>query len=130
MPRTSSKGLTLGQIQQMLLNTKSELKSLGKERQRLQKELARVDARISKLSGGKGSRCGRGRAKNSVSLPEAIAAVLAKASEPLRVAQIAAKVEAAGYQSNSGNFKGIISQALGKDKRFGKASRGLYQLKK
>jgi ribosomal protein L19E len=37
-------------------------------------------------------------------------------------------VLAAGYRSNSGNFRGIVNQALIKDKRFTSAGRGLYEM--
>ena len=35
-----------------------------------------------------------------------------------------------GYRSNSANFRSIVNQTLIKDKRFGSAGRGVYQLKK
>jgi hypothetical protein len=48
----------------------------------------------------------------------------------MKVGDIADAVQSKGYRSNSANFRGIVNQALIKDKRFGAASRGLYQLKK
>ncbi len=38
-------------------------------------------------------------------------------------------VLASGYRSISENFRGIINQALIKDKRFGAVERGLYEIK-
>jgi len=35
-----------------------------------------------------------------------------------------------GYKTTSANFRSIVNQALIKDRRFGSARRGLYQLKK
>ena len=49
---------------------------------------------------------------------------------PATNAVLLQKVQAAGYRSGSANFRGIINQTLIKDKRFGKAERGMYQLKK
>ena len=48
----------------------------------------------------------------------------------LGVGAIADGVLSTGYRSNSANFKGIVNQALIKDKRFGQAERGVYQLTK
>ena len=46
------------------------------------------------------------------------------------VARIAEAVQRGGYRSNSANFRAIVNQTLIKDKRFGSAGRGMYQLKK
>ena len=56
--------------------------------------------------------------------------VLGRASKPMRVADITDAVRSAGYRTRSANFRGIVNQTLIKDKRFGSAGRGLYQIKK
>jgi len=61
---------------------------------------------------------------------DALVAVLKKASGAVRVADIVKGVLSTGYRSTSANFRGIVNQALIKDKRFAKAgARGTYQLK-
>jgi hypothetical protein len=67
------------------------------------------------------------RPKNAMTLPEAMRSVMSK-ELPMGVKDISAAVTAAGYQSNSKTFDTIIYQALKKDKRFVKASRGRYVL--
>lgn len=68
------------------------------------------------------------RPRNEQSLPDAMASAMSK-EKPMSVAQIEAAVTKAGYRSTSSTFKTIIFQALAKDDRFKKASRGLYLLK-
>jgi hypothetical protein len=66
-----------------------------------------------KASSGK-----RGRPKGStnkgVSLIHAVAQVLAEASEPMTVADIASAVNKLGYKSGAASFKTMISQSLGR----------------
>ena len=68
------------------------------------------------------------RPRNEMSLPDAMASVMSK-DKAMSVSQIEAAVTKAGYRSTSSTFKTIIFQALAKDSRFKKASRGLYLLK-
>jgi hypothetical protein len=64
-------------------------------------------------------------------LNDSIEGLLRKKGDAMSVGDIVSGVLAAGYNSKSANFRGIVNQALIKDKRFVKAgSRGLYQLKK
>ncbi len=69
----------------------------------------------------------RKRAQNAMTLPEAMRSVMSK-DLPMGVKDISTAVTAAGYKSNSKTFDTIIYQALKKDKRFVKASRGRYVL--
>jgi hypothetical protein len=104
---------------------------LGRKRDKLQKQLDAVDSQIAAISGGAGGGGGGGsRARNKISLQEAILQVLSKSSGPMNVGAIMDKVSNMGYRSTSANFRGIVNQTLIKDKRFVTASRGMYQLKK
>jgi len=129
----SGMNLSIAQLEQILRTRKSERQRLEKKRSKLQRQLDRIDAEIGALGGGGGGRGGRngtGRARNEKSLSEMIAGVLGKSSKPMAVGDIAAAVRSGGYRSSSENFRSIVNQALIKDKRFGSAARGLYQLKK
>jgi hypothetical protein len=78
-----------------------------------------------------GSRSRGGRVRNEKSLTALMGEILGKAGKPMPVGDIVAKVQAAGYRSNSANFRGIVNQTLIKErKQFASAGRGLYQLKK
>ena len=68
----------------------------------------------------------RQRAKNSVSLADA----LAMAIEPratVSPAEAAQLVLSNGYQSTAKNFGMVVANALAKDARFARRSRGLYE---
>jgi hypothetical protein len=127
MPRGRFGGMSISQLESMLQKRRGELGKLRKERAVLERSLAKVDQRIESLGGGKAR---GGRARNDKSLTAMMEEVLAKAGKPMQVGDIVAKVEAAGYRSSSANFRGIVNQTLIKEKRFGSAGRGLYQLKK
>jgi len=86
-----------------------------------------VEAKLVAVAGEGGKAT---RARNHSSLQEIIHQVLAKAGEPLSVGEVLERVQAAGYRSKSDNFRGIVNQTLIKDKRLGKAGRGMYQVKK
>ena len=131
-------GLTLPQLERRLEQRRREVAKLQRQRAKVQKRLDAIDARIesvggfggSSAGGGRANGAGRSRPRNDLSLPDAIHQVLTKAGGAVPVGEIADKVLAGGYKSNSANFRGIVNQALIKDKRFTSASRGVYQLKK
>jgi hypothetical protein len=140
MARTrSTVDLSLAQLERLVRTRRTEMTRLTRQRDKLQKRLDDLNGRISEIAGGPGfaggmggrsAGGGGGRARNDVSLQDAIHQVLSKASAPMAVGDIMEKVRAAGYRSNSANFRGIVNQTLIKDKRFTSAARGVYQLKK
>ena len=133
-----SAGLSISQLKSLLVSQTSELKKLHKQRDGLQSQIDKVDARIAKLNGaaGGGARRGGGgggkrtRAKNKASLVETLKEVLGK-GKPLPVGEIVAGVLATGYKSSSPNFRAIVNQTLIKERKsFASAGRGIYGLKK
>jgi hypothetical protein len=133
MARTpASSNLSLTQLERLLDRRRKDLAKLQRQRSKIQKRLDAIDTKIESIGGpfsGRGG--GRGsRARNSVSLQDAIHQILTKSGGPMSVGDIVDKVEATGYKSNSANFRGIVNQTLIKDKRFTAPSRGVYQLKK
>ena len=127
MPSSLFGGMSISQIESLLQQRRGELGKLRKQRAELERDMAKLDRKIESLGGG---RSRGGRAKNQMSLTALMDEILQKASKPMQVGDILAKVEAAGYRSSSANFRSIINQTLIKDKRFSSAGRGLYQLKK
>ena len=65
-----------------------------------------------------------------MSLNDAIVKVLGEAKKPLRAAEIAEAVKAAGYKSTSKTFAKQVSGVAAVEKRVEKAARGLFTLKK
>ena len=130
----STDGLSLAQLERLMQSRRTELNRLTRQRDKIQKKLDTLNDRISEISGGMagGTRGGGGgtRARNAMNLPEVIHQVLSKSGSAVGVGDIMDKVRAAGYRSNSANFRGIVNQTLIKDKRFSSAARGVYQLKK
>jgi hypothetical protein len=136
MARPSTNGYSIAQLEQMLLGRRAEVQRLERQRDRVARKLDKIERRITALGGSvgrgrpRGSGGGGRRARNEMSLNDAIEAVLKGSGKAMKVGDIADAVQSKGYRSNSANFRGIVNQALIKDKRFGAASRGLYQLKK
>ena len=129
MPRGRFGGMSISDIEGILQQRRGELNKLRRQRTVLERELGKLDRRIESLGGGRSR--GGGRARNEKSLTALLEETLQKSGKPMQVGDIVAKVQAAGYRSNSANFRGIVNQTLIKEKkRFGSAGRGLYQLKK
>jgi hypothetical protein len=132
MPRPSlGAGLSISTLENILRERKSRLNKLMKHRRKAQKELDKIDRLIERLGGADGLR-GGGRARNNMSLPEALEEVLRKSGKPMGVGDITEGVRSMGYRSSSDNFRAIVNQTLIKErKRFAPAGeRGVYQLKK
>jgi len=126
----SNTGYSLAQLEKLMQSRRGEMAKLTRKRDKLQKQLDVIDGKIGAISGGAGGGRGGSRARNEVSLQEAILQVLSKSGGPMNVGAIMEKVSATGYRSTSANFRGIVNQTLIKDKRFVTAARGMYQLKK
>jgi hypothetical protein len=131
MARPSS-NLSINELERIIHARQKELGKLEKRRSKLQKQLDKVETHIRALTGNGKAPSARGggtRVHNEVSLSEAVYHVLSGASAPLGIGEIADKVLASGYRSNSASFRTVVNVTLIKDKRFAKAGRGLYQLK-
>ena len=127
--------MSIAQLEQLLAGRRQELSAKQREHSRLLARLQELEADIRRLGGSAGRR-GRGggagggtRARNAKSLIETLEDVL-KGGKPMKVGDIADAAQKSGYRSNSANFRSIVNQTLIKDKRFGSAGRGVYQLKK
>ena len=68
----------------------------------------------------------RRRAKNSMTLPDALSAAI-KSGATITPADAAQRVKSRGFKSTSKNFGMMVSNALSKDKRFKRLSRGQYK---
>ena len=136
--------MNIAQLEEILGNRRNALSKLAKQRSTLERRLDAIDREIAKLEGGAGGTgrrrgrpvgsggngAGGTRARNEKSLVQTIEEVLTESGEPMRVADIFEAVLKTGYKTNSANPKGIVNQALIKEKRFTQSGRGVYQLKK
>jgi hypothetical protein len=127
-------GLTISVLEQMLAKRRAELEKLNKERQRIVKQLAAVDAQLREIGGSAGddSKVTRtGRARNDKSLVMTLEEVLSKSTKPLSVGDIVQGVLDSGYHSTAANFRAMVNQTLIRErKRFASPQRALYTLKK
>jgi hypothetical protein len=123
----SVSGLSLAELEKLMQSRRAEVARLSRIRDRLRKKLEGVEAKLVAVAGESQKTT---RARNHSSLQEIIHQVLAKEGGPLSVGEILERVQVAGYRSKSDNFRGIVNQTLIKDKRLGKAGRGMYQVKK
>jgi len=122
---------TSDNLDQVLQGHVDQLESLISRRRSLQEEIATLDEEIRSVAGsfGGGSPRSAGkskvvakpkgrrrRAKNKVSLNDAVEAVLSKSKKGLSTADIEAAVLASGYKTTSSNFRPMIYQTLSKMK--------------
>jgi len=68
------------------------------------------------------------RAKNPISLPEALVQVIS-GKKGVSISEAVAGVLATGYTSTSKDFPNLVKKTLANDKRFGRVSRGVYRVK-
>jgi hypothetical protein len=132
MPRfATGTNLSIAQLERILRTRRTEVQRLARRRAKVARQLARIDAQLHNLGGdGAGGGAAGGRARNEQSLVKVIEGVLGRAGKAMNVGDIATAVRARGYRSNSANFRGIVNQALIKERQFAQAGRGMYQLKK
>ena len=128
MPRgRPRKQPSIAELQALLGEQRRNRGKMLAERKKLQMRLDQIERQIAILDGQGG---GGGRRANTAPLSNVIEAVLKKSNRPLRVAEIVQAVQQAGYRSGSANFRGIVNQALIKEKkRFSSPSRGHYTAK-
>ena len=124
--RSGNDSLSIAELERLLSSRQKQLKRLHRKRDALQRRIDAIDDQIGSLGGP--HRPG-GRAHNAMSLAKTLEKVLSS-GKPVKVANIVAAVKAAGYRSNSANFRAVVNQTLIKNEQFASAGRGMYQLKK
>lgn len=125
--RGSAAGLqemTVAELQAELSRRRRGVGKLERRREKLMAELADINAQISGMGGSMGGAGGGTRARNTMTLPDALHQVLQGVT--MSVTDAVDAVRAAGYSSSAANFRTMVNQALLKDKRFKKVSRGQY----
>ena len=100
---------------------------LARQLAALESQLAGLGVAAGRAAGrpGTGSSAGRQRARNGVSLPDAIAHVV-RVGSTVSPADVASRVRKSGYKSTATHFGMMVSNALSKDDRFRRVSRGQY----
>lgn len=111
-----SKDLTVTELERLLDARKSEFVNLSRRKSKLERDLAKVQKRMSLLEGRRGGgRLGRKlgkRPRNEKSLYETVGELLAKTKKGYSLAELADKVLSTGYKSKSIDFKNVVYQCL------------------
>ena len=112
----STKELSVATLERLLHKRKSLLETLTDRREKLQRDLAKVEQRITSLEGRRnGSSTAtrrRKRPKNAKPLAKVVTDVLSRSKTGLPLAKLSEKVLATGYKSGSSNFKNVLYQCL------------------
>ncbi len=122
--KSSLADLSVADLQLELHRRQRDVSKLVRRRDKLAAELAELNAQIAGLGGAAGGLTPTGRTRNAMTLPDALHEVLQ--GRTMSVTEAADAVRAAGYHSTAANFRTMVNQALLKDKRFKKVSRGQY----
>ena len=130
-------GLSIPALEAALTRVKQRLKRKKAQRARLVRKIAKLDKETQALEGArigapkKGRKRKRGRrAARGGNLGELIPRVLARASRPLGMKEIADGVVALGYKSSSKKFVNVVAQYVYNSADIRRVSRGRYALKK
>ena len=123
------KQLSFEELQAELKRREKAVRQLERKRTRLVEQLAEVDKEIAAAGGGRTRQHagGRRRPRNEKNLADAMADTLK--GKTLSVTELAEAVQQEGYRTTSPNFRTIVNQALLKDDRFKRVSRGKYTVK-
>lgn len=108
--------LSVADLERMLDRKRSRLNSLEKRREQLQKSLSRIDQQISALQGrptvAAVRRKTRKRPKNPRPLAAYVLQFLGRSKKGLTLAELAQKIQDAGYKSNAEDFKNVVYQCI------------------
>jgi phage shock protein A len=115
----ASKNLSVVDLEKLLLTRKSQVDGLNKRREKLKKDLDSVEQRISAIQGHASASPTRKtrhktvkRPMNPKSLRTYATEALSKNKSGFPLAKLAEKVIAAGYKTNSANFRNVLYQCL------------------
>jgi len=134
--------MPIAQIERHLVARKRKIEVLVKRRDALQTSLEKLNQELGADGGQRIIRRATGRKTKTTSttttaksagtgaLHNKIRDVLKDAKEPMKLADLAAAVLTAGYETKSKSFAVIVGQRLTEMKDVEKVSRGLYALKK
>ena len=128
MATPAVKQLSYDDLEAELKRREKTVRQLQRKRERLVAQLAEVEQEIAAIGGTKARQhAGVRRPSNEKNLVDAMADTLK--GKVLSVTELAEAVQQDGYKTTSPNFRTIVNQALLKDDRFKRVSRGKYTVK-
>jgi multidrug resistance efflux pump len=129
MPRSLVR-ISYADLQSELRRRERATGTLTKRRDKVQVKLDALEAQIERMGGsvnGRGRATGGRRAKNDMTLTEALAKAIRGRS--MSVTDAAEAVQKLGYRTNSSNFRTQVNLALIKSGKFKRVGRGEYAVK-
>ncbi len=126
--------ISVAELEKILLGRKQQLEGLLHRKAELQTQLALIDQEIAELQGNRAgnaySASARGKLANEKSLREYVLEILAKSKRGMKLTDLATKVLAAGYRTESNNFRNVLYQCLYNTKDvYHDESTGTYRLR-
>jgi hypothetical protein len=123
------KSIPTAELNRELERRELSAEALLRKRDKLLKELEKIDSELDVSGGGDKSsalRPKRSRARNDMSLGDALAQSM-EVRAVISPAEASQLVKANGYKTTSKNFNMMVSNTLAKDLRFKRVSRGQYE---
>jgi hypothetical protein len=114
--RTLPANISVAELEKLLLVRKQQLDDLLTRKAQLQSALVEVDQEIAQMQGATPqnaySASARGKLVNEKSLREYVVQILGEAQCGMSLSDLSAKVLAAGYRTESNNFRNVLYQCL------------------
>lgn len=104
--------MSLSEIKQVLRSRENQVESLKRKRDKLTAQLQEIEEQISSLEGTLSVERRGVRARNDKSLKTHVQEALRKSKKGLTLNELSEAVKAAGYVSNSHNFKNVLYQSV------------------
>ncbi|HET6423154.1 MAG TPA: hypothetical protein VFG20_05690 [Planctomycetaceae bacterium] len=114
--RTFPANISVAELEKQLLARKGQLEELLQRKSALQAQLIEIDQEIAVMRGSQAasaySAAARGRLANEKSLREYVTDILSRSKRGMSLADLSVKVLAAGYRTESNNFRNVLYQCL------------------
>lgn len=127
--------ISVAELERILLSRKQQLDELQQRRASLVAELGRVDEELAQIQGARKSTVTPGATRapkpvNAKSLREYVVEILGRSKRGMSLSHLSEKVLAAGYHTESSNFRNVLYQCLYNTKDvYHDEESGTYRLK-
>lgn len=115
--KTFPANISVAELERILLSRRQQLEELQQRRTTLVAELGRVDEEIAKMQGARQALSSSATVRpqkfvNAKSLREYVLEILGRSKRGMSLSDLSAKVLAAGYRTESSNFRNVLYQCL------------------
>lgn len=124
---------SIADLEKQIEEGRAKVLELFAKREKLQAEIDQLDAEMGSLAnvGGRPSRRGKTRLKNTTPLRPVVLQVLGKNKKGLSLSDLADKILETGYRSTAVKFNNVVYQCLYNTTEVEHdAAKGVYKLKK